>query len=121
MPKTKTSRGSIVRLDFTTPIEFTVLEFPMQTTLTGFDPTYLAAKEEIGKTAKSIPKRQIDEAALGLRFTLHLPVTAMFPPRHWELFKMALDLAQAGALVPLNEAEQKIIRKIAKKSEPIFP
>jgi len=50
-----------------------------------------------------------------------LPVTAMFPPGHWELFKMALDLAQAGALVPLNEQEQKIIQKIAKKSEPIFP
>jgi hypothetical protein len=34
---------------------------------------------------------------------------------------MALDLAQAGALVPLNDAEQKIIQKIAKKAEPIFP
>ena len=67
------------------------------------------------------PFDEIDEAALGLRFTLHLPVTAVFPPGHWELFKMALDLAQAGALVPLNEAERKIIQKIAKKSEPIFP
>jgi len=46
---------------------------------------------------------------------------AMFPPGHWELSKMALDLAQAGALVPLNEDEQKVIKKIAKKSEPIFP
>ena len=34
---------------------------------------------------------------------------------------MALDLAQAGALVPLNDHERKIIAKIAKKSEPIFP
>jgi aryl-alcohol dehydrogenase-like predicted oxidoreductase len=67
------------------------------------------------------PFDEIDAAALGLRFTLHLPVTAMFPPGHWELFKMALDLAQAGALVPLNAQEQKIIVKIAKKSEPIFP
>jgi hypothetical protein len=67
------------------------------------------------------PFDEIDQAALGLRFTLHLPVTAMFPPGHWELFKMALDLAQVGALVPLNDDEQKIIRKIAKKAEPIFP
>jgi predicted aldo/keto reductase-like oxidoreductase len=63
----------------------------------------------------------IDMAALGLRFTLHLPVTAMFPPGHWELFKMALDLAQAGAIVPLNDDERKLIAKIAKKAEPIFP
>jgi len=67
------------------------------------------------------PFDDIDMAALGLRFTLHLPVTAMFPPGHWELFKMALDLAQAGALVPLNDDERKMIAKIAKKSEPIFP
>ena len=67
------------------------------------------------------PFDEIDAAALGLRFSLHLPVTAMFPPGHWELLKMALDLAQAGALVPLNDDEQKLIRKIAKKSEPIFP
>ena len=31
------------------------------------------------------PFDDIDMAALGLRFTLHLPVTAMFPPGHWEL------------------------------------
>jgi len=34
---------------------------------------------------------------------------------------MALDLAQAGAMVPLSDDERKIIEKIAKKSEPIFP
>jgi predicted aldo/keto reductase-like oxidoreductase len=67
------------------------------------------------------PFDEIDQVALGLRFTLHLPVTTLIPPRHWELFKMALDLAQAGALVPLSDDERKIIEKIAKKSEPIFP
>lgn len=67
------------------------------------------------------PFDDMDLAALGLRFTLHLPVTAMFPPGHWELFKMALDLAQAGALLALNDQEEKIIQKIAKKAEPIFP
>jgi predicted aldo/keto reductase-like oxidoreductase len=67
------------------------------------------------------PFDEIDQAALGLRFTLHLPVTAMFPPGHWELFQMALSLAQAGALVPLNANERKIIKEIAGKSKPIFP
>jgi predicted aldo/keto reductase-like oxidoreductase len=67
------------------------------------------------------PFDDIDKAALGLRFTLHLPVTALIPPGHWELFTVALDLAQAGALVPLNENEQKIIKRIARKSDPLFP
>ena len=49
------------------------------------------------------PFDEIDHAALGLRFTLHLPVTAMFPPGHWELFIMALTLAQSGALTPLTK------------------
>lgn len=43
------------------------------------------------------PFDQIDEVLLGLRFTSGLPVTAMIPPGHWELFKMAVELAQAGA------------------------
>ena len=67
------------------------------------------------------PFDDIDRAALGLRFTLHLPVDALFPPGHWELFQMALDLAQARALVPLNRRERKIIRQIAEQAEPIFP
>ena len=61
-----------------------------------------------------------DQVALGLRFTLHLPVTAMLTPGHWELFKMALDLAQAGALTPLNDSERKVAEEIANKSDPIF-
>jgi predicted aldo/keto reductase-like oxidoreductase len=67
------------------------------------------------------PFDEIDKAALGLRFTLHLPVNAMFSPGHWELFQVALSLAQAGALVPLNRTERKIIEDIAEKSSPIFP
>jgi hypothetical protein len=67
------------------------------------------------------PFDDIDRAALGLRFTLHLPVTAMIPPGHWELFQMALGLAQAGALTPLNRNEKKIIKEIAEESVPIFP
>jgi hypothetical protein len=66
------------------------------------------------------PFDEVDTAALGLRFTLHLPVTAMVPPGHWKLFSMALDLAQSGALVPLNEKERKTVAEIAKESEPSF-
>jgi predicted aldo/keto reductase-like oxidoreductase len=66
------------------------------------------------------PFDEIDKVSLGLRFTSHLPVHAMIPPGHWELFKMAVELAQAGALTPLNEREQEIIRTIAMESQPIF-
>jgi predicted aldo/keto reductase-like oxidoreductase len=66
------------------------------------------------------PFDEIDMAALGLRFTLHLPVAAMIPPGHWELFQMAVSLAQSGALTPLNDEERKVIGEIAQKSEPIF-
>jgi hypothetical protein len=34
---------------------------------------------------------------------------------------VAIGLAQAGALVPLNDNELNIIEKIAQKSEPLFP
>jgi predicted aldo/keto reductase-like oxidoreductase len=67
------------------------------------------------------PFDEIDKAALGLRFTLHLPVTALIPPGHWELFDLAVKLAQAGALVPLNENERNTIEEIAENSDPLFP
>ena len=66
------------------------------------------------------PFEDIDKVSLGLRFTSHLPVHAMIPPGHWELFKMAVELAQSGALTPLNQNEREIIRAIAMESEPIF-
>jgi predicted aldo/keto reductase-like oxidoreductase len=66
------------------------------------------------------PFDDLDKVALGLRFTLHLPVTAMLTPGHWDLFKMALDLAQSGALTPLDNKERKLAQEIASKSDPIF-
>jgi aryl-alcohol dehydrogenase-like predicted oxidoreductase len=78
-------------------------------------------KKRRWKKAFYEPFDEIDPAALGLRFTLHLPVNSMFPPGHWELFEMALTLAQAGALVPLNRNERKIIGEIADTCAPIFP
>jgi hypothetical protein len=66
------------------------------------------------------PFDDIDKVSLGLRFTAHLPAHAMIPPGHWELFKMAVELAQSGALTPLNDNEQEMVRAIAMDSEPIF-
>ena len=66
------------------------------------------------------PFDETDKVSLGLRFTSQLPVHAMIPPGHWELFKMAVELAQAGALTPLNDNEREIVRAIAMDSEPIF-
>jgi hypothetical protein len=63
------------------------------------------------------PFDQIDKVSLGLRFTSGLPVHAMIPPGHWELFKMAVELAQAGALTPLNDAGRQMVVAIAKNSE----
>jgi predicted aldo/keto reductase-like oxidoreductase len=67
------------------------------------------------------PFDSVDKASLGLRFTLHLPVHAMIPPGHWELFKMAVELAQAQALTPpLNDSEREMVQAIAMESTPIF-
>ena len=66
------------------------------------------------------PFDDIDKVSLGLRFTSQLPAHAMIPPGHWELFKMAVELAQSGALTPLNENEREMVRAIAMDSEPIF-
>jgi hypothetical protein len=66
------------------------------------------------------PFDKIDKAALGLWFTLRLPVTAMIPLGHWGLVKMAFDLTQAGAMLSLSDKAQKIIRQIARRSDPLF-
>ncbi|MBN1854991.1 MAG: hypothetical protein JW829_19815 [Pirellulales bacterium] len=44
----------------------------------------------------------------------------MIPPGHWELFKIAVELALSGALTLLNNNEQDMVQAIAMKSEPIF-
>ena len=66
------------------------------------------------------PFDEIDKVSLGLRFTCHLPAHAMIPPGHWELFKMAVELAQSGALAPLNDKEKQIVAAIADESVPVF-
>ncbi len=60
------------------------------------------------------------EAALALRFTLGLPITAAIPPGEAECFDMALDLAAEHT--PLTAAEQAELRDVAAEleAEPIF-
>lgn len=68
------------------------------------------------------PLDELEEIALGLRFTLGLPTHAAIPPGHWELFKMAIELASQGALEPLTEDEQPLIQEmVASANPPIFP
>jgi hypothetical protein len=66
------------------------------------------------------PFDELDRISLGLRFTSQLPVDAMIPPGHWDLFRKAVDLAQSGALTPLNEREQRLVAEIAQASTPLF-
>ena len=66
------------------------------------------------------PLDAVDRVALALRFTANLPVTALIPPGHWELFDMAVTLAQSGALTPLNDDERKLVDALAQRSNPLF-
>lgn len=83
-------------------------------------PKSMKQDERPWKKAWYEPFDEIDKVSLGLRFTFNLPTHAMIPPGDWELFKMAVELAQSGALTPLNESEGEMIRAIAMDSEPIF-
>jgi aryl-alcohol dehydrogenase-like predicted oxidoreductase len=83
-------------------------------------PKSMKPEERPWKKAWYEPFDQIDKVSLGLRFTFHLPAHAMIPPGDWELFKMAVELAQSGALTPLNDREKEVVRAIAMESDPIF-
>jgi aryl-alcohol dehydrogenase-like predicted oxidoreductase len=66
------------------------------------------------------PLDTLDRAALGLRFTANLPVDALVPPGERDLFRMALQLAQAGALTPLTAQERRVLAAMAEASDPLF-
>jgi predicted aldo/keto reductase-like oxidoreductase len=83
-------------------------------------PESMKREERSWKKTWYEPFDDIDKVSLSLRFTSHLPVHAMIPPGQWDLFKLAVKLAQSGALTPLNENEREIIRVIAMDSDPIF-
>lgn len=77
-------------------------------------------KDEVRTSDKTWYKPHFskDEAGLGLRFTLSLPVTAAIPPGQEELFSMALELAQD--FHPMNEEEMLAMKEKAMNTEPIF-
>ena len=83
-------------------------------------PAQNQSTERHWKKAWYEPFDEMDKVAMGLRFTLHLPVTSILTPGHWELFQMAIGLAQAGALTPLNDEERELAEQIAGASDPIF-
>ncbi len=64
------------------------------------------------------PVESPEEARLGLRFTLSLPVTAAVSPGHEKLFDWACDAAEG--LSPLTDAEQAMLRERATTLEPVF-
>jgi aryl-alcohol dehydrogenase-like predicted oxidoreductase len=64
------------------------------------------------------PLDQPDEAALALRFTLSLPVTAAIPPGDERLFRMALSLA--ARFEPLSAKEADAVRAMGLAAAPLF-
>ena len=60
-----------------------------------------------------------EEAALALRFTLSLPVTAAIPPGDGNLFRIALDVA--GRYKPLTAEEKEQLKARASALKPLFP
>jgi len=59
------------------------------------------------------------EAELGIRFALSQPVTAIIPPGHETLFRLALDVATDFR--PLSEKEEHELKSLADVLTPIFP
>jgi hypothetical protein len=60
----------------------------------------------------------MESARRALRFTLSLPVTAAIPPGHYELWKMAIDIAKD--LSPLREDEIVQLNADTDMAEPVF-
>lgn len=58
------------------------------------------------------------EAALALRYTLSLPITAAIPPGDIRLFRMALSIAED--FVPLTPDELAEVQAWAQKEQPLF-
>jgi len=64
------------------------------------------------------PVTDAETAALALRFTLSLPVTAAVPPGDESLWRRAVTLAPS--FLPLSEAEHNHLQSLAGATEPIF-
>ncbi len=84
-------------------------------------PDDLPAAERRWAKAWYEPIDDPDLAALALRFTLNLPVASAIPPGHWELFGLALRLAESGALRnPLTAEEEAQLFGALNEGEPVF-
>lgn len=59
-----------------------------------------------------------EDAAMGLRFTLSHPVTAVIPPGDEGLFELALELA--GGFEPLSAGEAEAIKRRGLSAVPLF-
>jgi len=64
------------------------------------------------------PLTDLDEAALGLRWTLSQPVTAAIPPGIESLFRMAMDIA--SQFTPITPEEETQLETLAETLDPIF-
>ena len=64
------------------------------------------------------PLSELEDASLGLRFTLSQPVTAAVPPGDESLYRMALKLAPS--FIPLSEKEKNVLKRRAEDIQPIF-
>ena len=65
------------------------------------------------------PVESYEEAALGLRFTLSRPITAITSPGHEHLLWWACDAADR--LTPLSEQEEALVQRLSAGLDPIFP
>jgi len=81
-------------------------------------PEGMKAEERPWRKAWYEPIADRETAALALRFTLGLPITAAVPPGHLELFDLALEVAADPR--PLTAAEETRLREIARGTEPLF-
>ncbi|NLT43868.1 MAG: aldo/keto reductase [Anaerolineae bacterium] len=66
------------------------------------------------------PAESLEEATLGLRFTLSRGVTAAVSPSHAELLWWMCDAADKG-ITPLSEAEEAALKARSAGIKPIFP
>lgn len=83
-------------------------------------PAGLPVAERKWKKCWYEPWEAAELIALHMRFTLNLPATAMIPPGHWELFKIALEFAERGNLPPLSEEELALLDARVAGVEPLF-
>jgi len=100
--------------------------------LSMFDPAYLSARERLhsGKNpADPVPKRRYGRAEdmISVIGFGGIVVTDVTPEEASNYVSEAVDrginyfdVAQSGALTPLNQDEQEMARAIAMESEPIF-